>query len=86
MLSNADAIDSDRLRDRIRNSRDLLKRNRQLVALDSTLPAEWSGMEMLRRRDPDWQALLDMAQENGFKSITKTLRKAWDEARNPMLF
>jgi len=86
MLANTDAIERESLREKVRNSAELLRRNRELVRLDEELPPEWTGLAGLRRREPDWDVLLDMARDNGFKSMLPTLEKARHDARNPTLF
>ena len=86
MLANPDAIEKKSLREKIRTSVDILHRNCKLVALDTKTPDGWQGIASLRRRDPDWDRLLEIAHDNGFKSLVSTLNKARSDARNPMLF
>ncbi len=86
ILANPEAVPKQALREKLVASADLLRRNRELVALDTELPDSWSGMETIRRRRPAWQALLEMAEENGFRSLTSILRKKLAADRSPLLF
>jgi len=53
-----------------------LERNRSLVRLDDALPENWSGLESIRRRTPDWERLRALAADQGFKSILPLIDKA----------
>lgn len=80
LLGAVDTLKKGRVRDNLAASAELLRRNRQLVALDMALPEGWNGLEGIRRRTPDWQKLLVMAEEQGFRSLQKPLEKAAKEA------
>jgi len=86
MLDNVDAIERVSLREKVAASVDLLRRNQDLVELDTTLPPDWAGVPGLRRRPPDWDVLFEIARDHGFKSIVSALEKIRFEARNPSLF
>ncbi len=86
MLEHPDQIARRTLRDKIAPAGALLERNRKLVGLDAELPEGWKGIEGLRRRDPDWDRLLKIAADNGFKTIVASLEAKLDEFRNPTLF
>ncbi|MBT3377135.1 MAG: hypothetical protein HN742_41350 [Lentisphaerae bacterium] len=86
MLEQADAIERASLREKIRQSGDLLRRNMELVGLDLRLPEGWGGLETVRRREPDWEALLSIARDHEFKSLVTALEQARYNARNPSLF
>ena len=72
-LSHLDCIKSQKLRASLEANRELLKRNIELVSLDTELPPDWHGLEGIRRRTPDWAKLRDMALEQGFKTLLKPL-------------
>jgi hypothetical protein len=61
-------------------------RNRKLVALDNVLPEAWNGLETIRRKAPDWNRLVALAEENAFNKLLPVLKKHRDEAAQPMLF
>ncbi len=86
ILENCSKITKPATREAIEANREIILRNRQLIALDEDLPPDWDGLEQLRRRSPNWDRLLTMARDQGFKSIVATLEKARDEHLNPMLF
>jgi DNA polymerase-1 len=86
ILANLDSIAAKRTREALAGSADLLRANRELTSLDRELPDEWDGLASLKRRNPDWQALLDNAIDNGFKSLVPVLEKRLDDFRNPSLF
>lgn len=85
-LENPERIGSAKLRDKVMTAVDFLRRNLALVTLEKYLPEDWGGTETIRRRPPDWNKLLAMAEEHGLKSLVSTLRKKQDEERNPVLF
>lgn len=67
----------------------VLERNCRLVALDTRLPAGWSGKDAIVRREPDWDRLIGMSSELGFKSIVAALerrRKPIVKSEQLMLF
>jgi len=86
MLEQVDAIERESLREKIRQSGDLLSRNMELVKLDLSLPEGWDGLETVRRGKPDWDSLLGMARDHEFKSLVTALEQARYDARNPTLF
>jgi hypothetical protein len=67
-------------------SAEILRRNCLLIALNETLPSTWQGLDSLRRARPDWQALLALAQESGFRSLTTELQRRRQDERTPTLF
>ncbi len=79
---------SARMQENLQQSRELLLRNRELIRLDRDCFPDWPGLQLIRRSKPDWQAILALAEEQGFRSITDTIRKKLDQ-HNPeqlMLF
>jgi DNA polymerase-1 len=85
ILENLDGISAKRTRESLAESADRLRANRELTALQTELPPDWDS-SCLVRQEPDWQALLDHAVDNGFKSLVDTLKKRLDDFRNPSLF
>ncbi|NLF61664.1 MAG: hypothetical protein GX574_10980 [Lentisphaerae bacterium] len=67
-------VSNERLREKVLEARELLKRNRELVRLDATLPENWRGLDTVRRNPPDWARLLSLAEEQGFASLIKVIQ------------
>jgi len=86
LLEKLDTVAKAGLREKLQQSGDLIRRNRELVALDTTLPHGWQGVNGLRRRTPDWEKLLQIARDNGFNSLLPALENARLAAQNPSLF
>lgn len=75
LLAHLDELKSAKLRETLAAEAENLRRNQSLVRLDEALPENWSGLEGLRRRTPDWEKLLRLCDEQGFKSISEAIRK-----------
>lgn len=75
LLAHLDELKSAKLRETLAAEAENLRRNQSLVRLDEALPENWSGLEGLRRRTPDWEKLLQLCDEQGFKSIAEAIRK-----------
>lgn len=86
LMDDLDAVPRASLREKLENARDILDRNRQLVVLKSDLPPSWPGLSALERKEPDWDTLLRLARDNGFKSLIKGIAEARDRSRSPTLF
>lgn len=83
ILDNLDQIKRESIRNNLAAAREDLQRNRNLVRLDVADSDQWPGLEGLQRRRIDWERLLEIAREQGFKSLVPTLEKARDAARCP---
>jgi DNA polymerase-1 len=86
ILQNLAQIERPALREALAAAVQILERNRQLIALNETLPASWHGLDDLRRSKPNWQALRALAQESGFRSLLPELHRREQDERNPTLF
>jgi DNA polymerase-1 len=86
ILQHLSEIERPAIREALAGSVEILRRNCLLIALDETLPPTWQGLDDLRRGKPDWQALLALALESGFHSLTAELRRRQQDERNPTLF
>ena len=75
LLAHLDELKSAKLRETLAAEAENLRRNQSLVQLDEALPENWSCLEGLRRRTPDWEKLLRLCDEQGFKSIAEAIRK-----------
>ena len=88
IFAHLEEAGSARLQENLQQSRELLLRNRELIRLDQDALPNWAGLQTIRRSKPDWQAILALAEEQGFRSLTDTIRKKLDQ-HNPeqlMLF
>ncbi|MCK5804993.1 MAG: hypothetical protein KAI66_19305 [Lentisphaeria bacterium] len=86
LLVNLDRVSRVSLREKLSAAGELLALNRKLVALDTTLPPDWEGLQTIARREPDWERMLELAGSHGFKSLRETIAKRLDDKRNPTLF
>jgi DNA polymerase-1 len=86
ILQNLDQIERPAIREALAASVEILRRNRLLITLNETLPPSWQGLDGLRRGTPDWQALLALAQEFGFRSLMSELHRRQQAERSPSLF
>ena len=53
LFANLDALPQANLRRKLQDAQDLVRRNLKLVRLDSTPPCGWTGLDGIRRREPD---------------------------------
>ena len=86
LLANIDAVEKPALRETLRGQTALLRRNRELVALDTRLPIGWTGVEGIRRRPPDFDRLFAIARDHGFHSLEAAIAKARERFRHQDLF
>ncbi len=75
IFAHLDEAGSARLQESLQQSRELLLRNRELIRLDRDCFPDWPGLQTICRSKPDWQAILALAEEQGFRSLTDTIRK-----------
>ncbi len=75
ILEHLDQVKPPRLQETLAAEGPRLEVNRQLVQLDDALPENWSGLEGIRRRTPDWTLIRDLAQAQGFKSLLEGIEK-----------
>ncbi len=86
LLDHVEDVANPRIRESLRGSAEILRRNLQLVELDLRPPSAWTGLEQIRRRAPDWAKLRELALAAGFKSLLATLDKHRLAEEAPMLF
>ena len=75
LLENADAIENKRIAAKIQENKELLLRNRRLVALDDVLPDGCVIPDGIRRDKPDWGRILQLARESSFKSMLAEIQR-----------
>ncbi len=75
MLASIEDIEKDSLKEKIRDSADLIRKNISLIGLDLSFPEEnWPPVkDMLRKRTPDIKSLENICDELGMNSIKKQL-------------
>ncbi|NOY74978.1 MAG: 5'-3' exonuclease [Kiritimatiellaeota bacterium] len=74
MLANPEAIENERLRSKIADSAELLRKNIKLITLDSAPPDDsWTIIESVTRRPPDWRGIAEIAERYELKSFRRDL-------------
>ncbi|MBR0459784.1 MAG: hypothetical protein IJJ26_11160 [Victivallales bacterium] len=86
MLAHLDQMPSPKIAQSLEASRELLKRNQCLVALDDTPPASWQGLPTIVRNEPDWARLVSLAKDQGFQSLVPTFQKEADAGQQLSFF
>jgi len=84
IYSNLDAVKREKIRESLRNSEAIARRNVELVRLDCSLPDDsWRDEKLLERRAPDWDALSRFAREYELKSLSKAFEERRGETHTP---
>jgi len=66
------AVKREKLRESLRDSEGIVKRNIELVRLDRSLPDDtWRDIGILKRRSPDWGVLLSMARDYDLTTLAR---------------
>jgi len=78
-------IASEKLRALLLENRELIEKNRKLIALRSTLPPELAEPAKWLRRAPDWEKIRALCEQSELKSIVREL-PAPEEKTTPDLF
>lgn len=86
MLAATDRITPETLREKVRSAAEDILRNRELVSLDPELPPQWTGLDMIAKRPPQWDRMIHIARDNNFKSLVTAVEKARNDFQNPVLF
>lgn len=86
MLNNLGALKGEKIRDTLARSSEKLRRNRELIQLKSELPPDWQGVQSLKRRNPDYDKLVKLAEDYNLKSLINSLKQQRKEDRSPSLF
>lgn len=73
-FAEPDKLSNVKQREKLLSSREQLERNQKLIALRTQWPAELPAVqEVLRKRQPDWQKIAEMAQKYELKSVLRDL-------------
>jgi DNA polymerase-1 len=76
MLEKADSISNIKLRDKVKNSSEILKKNIDLITLKSDLPEDsWKELSTIKRSQPDWNKLSELCEELELRSIKKEVEE-----------
>ena len=86
IMAQVESVASPKVAATLRDSAELLARNRQLIALGNEPPPGFTAPSDLPRQEPDWASLLKMAEAQGFKSLIPALQKEADNSAQPSLF
>ena len=86
ILRNISNISNKKIRETLDQGSDTLKRNRRLINLDRELPENWHGINSIKRKAPDWERLIEIANDKQLNSLVKTLTDNSNQSRSPMLF
>lgn len=85
MVERSSEIKNEKLREKIRTSSELLAKNRLLITLDTVIPDDnWKTLETIKRHQPDWEKLTEIATELELKSIIREVEKLQSQnSKNP---
>lgn len=86
MLEDLDTIPREKIRTAVATHAERLKDNMKLVALIPKLPDTWKDLESGRKREPDYDRLLLLADKHNLNSIKKALLAEREKQNNPTLF
>jgi DNA polymerase-1 len=87
LIQNIDNIEPKRIQDNIRQGQDILDRNMKLITLDSTTPKGFVSLEQsIKKKEPDWKRIKELAEALAFKSMIPAIDKAAKAQLQPTLF
>lgn len=76
MLADIDAIDNEKLREKIANSAEILRKNVQLIKLDCSLPDDsWKKVDIVSKKTPEWDKIVEIAEKMELKSFLKDIEE-----------
>lgn len=79
IIDSPDKISNPKLREKVLDCIDNLKRNPDLIRLRTDLPdASWNELDNLKKHSPDWEKLKEKARELELKSVLNDLEKSCD--------
>ena len=86
ILERLDTIPQGKVRAAVASHAERLKDNVKLVTLIPKLPDAWKSLDSCRKREPDFDQLLGLADKHHLKSVKKALLDERDKHKNPTLF
>ncbi len=76
MLADLNSIANEKLREKITNSIETMRRNIKLIELDCSFPDDsWKEVEIVSRKTPNWDKLAEIAEKMELKSFLKDLEE-----------
>ena len=75
LVARLGELPAGKIKDTLKEHQEHLKQNQELVRLDTPLPDGWKDMSSIRKNHPDWNALADLCQQEGFKAILSEIQK-----------
>ena len=87
MIQRVDEIPKERIREKIRNSVELLKLNIELIRLETDINADsYETVEQLEMALPDLDKIEDITKEFELKNLVRDFAKIYQSKANPTLF
>ena len=87
MINRIDEIKKASLKEKIGGATDILRKNRKLITLDTSIELEsCTSSNHLNMRMPDIDKLLDIADKYELKSLAREFTKVYEKRMNPSLF
>ena len=87
MLQNVDEIEKEKLRDKIRNSEEILKLNKELIRLDLDIQSDdYERLEQLEMKLPDIETISKIVEKYQLKNISEEFIKIQKTKSSPTLF
>ena len=87
IINRVDEIKKISLKEKIINSKELMKKNQRLITLDSSIELDnCQSIDQLNIRVPDLNKLLDITEKYELKSLAKEFAKVFEKRMNPSLF
>ena len=87
MIDRIDEIEKASLKEKIAGSLDVLRKNRELIALDTSIELDaCTSSDQLSMRTPEIDKLLSIADEYELKSLAQDFTKTYQDRMNPSLF
>jgi DNA polymerase-1 len=74
ILADISAVENEKLREKIRNSAEILLKNIELITLKTDIPEKpWDSLETISRKTPDWNKIAGICRELELRSILREL-------------
>ena len=73
MINNPDSISNKKIREKIIQNRELLKKNIQLITLSTDLDEKHRSGTVILKKTPEWNSILEIAEKLELKSFIKAV-------------
>jgi DNA polymerase-1 len=84
LIARSNEIDNEKLRLKIADAKELLKKNQDLIRLATDIPeGEWQNLEAIKRNPPDWNKIREIAERLELKSIVKEIDEIAPKTNDP---